>query len=101
MILEIVEARLKPTISKEAFLEKSKAMHASFLKGRDGFLRRSVWLSDDGKCGAVLTWQNESDALSAMSVAMKFDAVRDFAACFVDGSYSMSLVPLVEENIES
>ncbi len=99
MVLEIVEARLKPNISKEEFLKKSAAMHASFLKGRAGFVHRYVWLSDeDGKCGAILTWQSKSDALSAMSVAMQFDAVRDFAANFVEGSYSMSLAPLVEEN---
>ncbi len=101
MVLELVEARLKPSVPKEEFLKKSKSMHESFLKGRVGFLRRSVWLSDDGRCGAILTWRSKPDALEAMRVAFENESVRDFAACFVEGSYAMSLVPLVEDNIDS
>lgn len=95
MVLEIADAHVKEGISEEQFLELSKKMHDEFLSEQEGFISRYLWKGEEGKHGAVLKWESMDHAMKAMSKAMSYPSVINFASVFTEGSYSVKLVTMI------
>ena len=82
-IVETVRFRLKSEVTPEAQIALSEGI-ASFLKGRAGFISRSLSLSADGTFLDHVVWEDMDAALAAQTA---LGAHRDAAA----------ILPLIDE----
>lgn len=64
--IEIVNFRLAPGVSDEAFVKETMSMERNFLGKLHGFLDRDTGKSSDGDWVVVLHWASPEDAQASM-----------------------------------
>lgn len=64
--IEIVNFRLAPGVSDEAFVNETMSMERNFLGKLQGFLDRDTGKSTDGEWVVVLHWASPEDAQASM-----------------------------------
>lgn len=87
-VLEIVEFQLMPGVSPEDFRARTSAT-MPFLCGRDGFLRRTMGLTAEGRWVDVVEWSSLDAALAAAGAAMQAEAVQPFLSAIDMNSAKM------------
>ena len=79
-VIEIVDFRLKPSTTDEAFVEETKRMERNFLGKLHGFLDRDTGKSESGDWVVVLHWQSAEDAQASMDKFVGNEGTKAFTA---------------------
>ena len=88
--IEIVNFRLKPGVSDEAFVEETKSMERDFLGKLHGFVDRDTGRSADGIWLVVLHWESPEDAQASMDKFVEAEGAKAFTALIDMDTFSMT-----------
>jgi hypothetical protein len=76
-ILEIVEFRLNPNVTTDAFLKASEAT-VPFLKSQPGYIARHLSCNTEGLWYDIVEWTDIASAKAAAEAFMKAPVMADF-----------------------
>ena len=88
--IEIVNFRLKPETTDEAFVEVTKSMERNFLGKLHGFVDRDTGKSADGQWLVVLHWESAEDAQASMDKFVGNEGTKTFTDMIDMSTFSMT-----------
>ena len=88
--IEIVNFRLAPGVSDEAFLKETASMERDFLGKLQGFLDRDTGRSADGEWIVVLHWAAAEDAQASMNKFVAAEGTKTFTAMIDMPTFKMT-----------
>lgn len=87
-IVELAEGRVKEGVAPQEYLQASDNLMAD-LRGLDGYIRRELWLGENGQFVDVVYWDNLESAQRAAEIFPSLPGAQPFEALLELSSLSM------------
>jgi len=97
-MVEITTFKLNQGVTAKDFEQSARAMQKDFLENQNGFLKRTLTVSEDGIWTDVVFWKDQQSAEKTMKLAETTEVVLPFMEKIDFNSVKMSLTrPVIIE----